>query len=132
PEDGEMMTPSEIAGAYASGEVSEVVIQNSYYYASGVVFPVLEERARTKDSLFVLVDPPRTPSAFISRIRRFDESIPVRSLADFRDKEVVPVLRPLIEEAQTPNCTRPGLAIGLAERLDELDPVVREHNAPLR
>lgn len=127
PEDSEMMTPSEIAEAHASGEVSEVVIQNSYYYASGVVSPVLEERARAKDALFVLVEPPRTPSAFISRLRRFDESIPVRSLADFRDKEIVPVLRPMIEEAQTPNYTRPGIAIGLAERLDELDPVVREY-----
>src|SRR5699024_8196344 len=104
-EDSEVMTPSEIAEAYTSGEVSEVVIQNSYYYASGVVSPVLEERARAKDALFVLVEPPRTPSAFISRLRRFDESIPVRSLADFRDKEIVPVLRPMIEEAQTPNYT---------------------------
>ena len=126
-EDSEVMTPSEIAEAYASGEVSEVVIQNSYYYASGVVSPVLEERARAKDALFVLVEPPRTPSAFISRLRRFDESIPVRSLADFRDKEIVPVLRPMIEEAQTPNYTRPGIAISLAERLGELDPVVREY-----
>ena len=126
-EDSEVMTPSEIAEAYTSGEVSEVVIQNSYYYASGVVSPVLEERARAKDALFVLVEPPRTPSAFISRLRRFDESIPVRSLADFRDKEIVPVLRPMIEEAQTPNYTRPGIAIGLAERLGELDPVVREY-----
>lgn len=121
------MTPSEIAEAYASGGVSEVVIQDSYYYASGKVSPVLEERARAKDALFVLVDLPRTPSAFIARLRRFDESIPVRSLADFRDKELVPVLRPLIEEAQTPNYTRPGIAIGLAERLDEIDPVVREY-----
>lgn len=126
-EDMKLMTPSEIAEAYASGEVSEVVIQNSYYYASGVVSPVLEERARTKNALFVLVEPPRTPSAFIARIRRFDESIPVRSLADFRDKELVPVLRPMIEEAQTPNYIRPGIAIGLAERLGELDPVVREY-----
>lgn len=127
PEDSEVMTPSEIVEAYASGEVSEVVIQNSYYYASGVVSPVLEERARAKDALFVLVEPPRTPSAFIARLRRFDESIPVRSLADFRDKEIVPALRPLIEEAQMLDYTRPGIAIGLAERLDEIDPVVREY-----
>lgn len=127
PEDSEMMTPSEIAEAYASGEVSGVVIQGSHYYASGRVSPVLEERAKAKNVLFVLVEPPRTPSALIARLRRFDESIPVRSLADFRDKELVPVLRPLIEEAQTPNYTRPGIAIGLAERLDEIDPVVREY-----
>lgn len=127
PEDGEVMTPSEITEAYASGEVSEVVIQDSYYYDSGVVSPVLEERAKAKDALFVMVEPPRTPSALISRLRRLDESIPVRSLVDFRDKEVVPVLRPMIEEAQTPNYARPGIAIRLAERLDELDPVVREY-----
>lgn len=128
---GEGVTPSRIAAMFEDGDISGVVTQVDRY-SHAMASLRLERRLlnqgliEDRKVLVVMIQTPRTLGAFIGRLRRFSEDVPIQTAAQFRDAVTVPALRPLIDEAMTPDYSRPSVVVDLSRRLDELHPSVRE------